>query len=51
MKILVMSDIHGNINALEAVLEDVGKVDKVWCLGDLVGYGPDPNDVLKEYDP
>ncbi len=47
MKILVMSDIHGNINALEAVLEDVGKVDKVWCLGDLVGYGPDPNDCIK----
>ena len=48
MKILVMSDIHGNINALETVLEDAGKVDRVWCLGDLVGYGPDPNECIKK---
>ncbi len=47
MQILVMSDIHGNYNALEAVLEDAGKVDKVWCLGDLLGYGPDPNECVK----
>lgn len=44
---MVMSDIHGNINALEAVLADAGKVDKVWCLGDLVGYGPNPNECIK----
>ncbi|RQW76703.1 MAG: metallophosphoesterase, partial [Methanothrix sp.] len=37
MKILVMSDIHGNINALDAVLKEAGKVERVWCLGDLVG--------------
>ncbi len=48
MKILVMSDIHANINALEAVIDDAGKVDKVWCLGDLVGYGPDPNECIKK---
>lgn len=43
MRILVMSDIHANYTALEAVLEDAGPTDEVWCLGDLVGYGPDPN--------
>lgn len=48
MKILVMSDIHGNNTALEAVLQDAGKVDKIWCLGDLVGYGPDPNECIKK---
>jgi len=47
MQILVMSDIHGNYSALEAVLEDAGKVDKIWCLGDLLGYGPDPNECVK----
>jgi predicted phosphodiesterase len=48
MKILVMSDIHANINALETVLQDAGKVDRVWCLGDLVGYGPDPNECIQK---
>jgi predicted phosphodiesterase len=43
MAILVISDIHANLTALEAVLADAGEVDAVWCLGDLVGYGPDPN--------
>jgi len=42
MRILVISDIHGNSTALEAVLADAGDVEGVWCLGDLVGYGPDP---------
>src|SRR5512139_2110290 len=46
MRILVMSDIHANATALEAVLKDAGTVDETWCLGDLVGYGPDPNLVL-----
>ncbi|NTU75295.1 MAG: metallophosphoesterase family protein [Anaerolineaceae bacterium] len=46
MKILVLSDIHGNKTALEAVLEAAGKVDAAWCLGDLVGYGPDPNECI-----
>ena len=46
MKVLIMSDIHGNRTALEAVLEAAGKVDAVWCLGDIIGYGPDPNDCV-----
>jgi predicted phosphodiesterase len=46
MKILVISDIHGNYPALEAVLTDAGTVDAVWCLGDLVGYGPQPNECI-----
>ncbi len=43
MRCLVLSDIHSNLEAFEAVLEDAGSVDRVWCLGDVVGYGPDPN--------
>ncbi len=44
MRALVISDIHANYSALEAVLEDArGEFDAVWCLGDVVGYGPDPN--------
>jgi predicted phosphodiesterase len=43
MRYLVLSDIHSNLEAFEAVLKDAGPVDKVWCLGDVVGYGPDPN--------
>lgn len=48
MRILVMSDVHANYTALEAVLKDAGAVDETWCLGDLVGYGPDPNAVVEE---
>ena len=47
MRILVMSDLHANITALDAVLADAGQVDATWCLGDVVGYGPDPNDVVE----
>lgn len=47
MRVLVISDIHANDTALQAVLEDAGKVDEIWCLGDLIGYGPDPNQVLE----
>lgn len=43
MRYLILSDIHSNLEAFEAVLEDAGPVDQVWCLGDVVGYGPDPN--------
>ncbi len=46
MQILVLSDIHANLTALEAVIEDAGSVDAVWCLGDVVGYGPDPNECV-----
>ncbi|MBI3738649.1 MAG: metallophosphoesterase family protein [Chloroflexi bacterium] len=48
MRILVVSDIHANYTALEAVLKDAGAVDESWCLGDLVGYGPDPNAVVEQ---
>jgi diadenosine tetraphosphatase ApaH/serine/threonine PP2A family protein phosphatase len=46
MRVAVVSDIHGNLHALEAVLADVAAhaVDEVWCLGDVVGYGPRPNE-------
>lgn len=43
MRTLIISDIHANLTALEAVLEDAEAFDRVWCLGDVVGYGPDPN--------
>ena len=46
MRVLVISDIHANLTALEAVLADAGTYDAVWCLGDLVGYGPDPNESI-----
>lgn len=46
MKVLVISDVHGNRTALEAVLNAAGEYDAVWCLGDLIGYGPDPNDCV-----
>jgi predicted phosphodiesterase len=47
VRVLVISDIHANDAALQAVLENAGVVDETWCLGDLVGYGPDPNQVLE----
>jgi predicted phosphodiesterase len=47
MIVLVLSDIHSNLNALRTVLEDAGKVDAVWCLGDVVGYGPKPNECIE----
>ncbi len=47
MRILVLSDIHANLTALQAVLQAAGPVDAVWCLGDLVGYGPNPNEVVE----
>ena len=47
MRIAVVSDIHANLHALEAVLAEIdreGGVDELWCLGDVVGYGPRPNE-------
>jgi len=46
-KILVVSDIHANATALEAVIKDAGSITATWCLGDLVGYGPDPNECVE----
>jgi predicted phosphodiesterase len=45
-RVAVISDVHGNRHALDAVLAAVAgeKPDAVWCLGDLVGYGPRPNE-------
>ena len=57
MKYLVIADIHSNLEAFEAVLEDAqnhGGFGHTWCLGDVVGYGPDPADcikLLKQLDP
>ena len=48
MRILVISDIHANDTAFEAVLNhSEGDWDFVWCLGDVVGYGPDPNECVE----
>lgn len=46
MRVAVISDVHGNLHALDAVLESISKdtPDTIWCLGDLVGYGPRPNE-------
>jgi diadenosine tetraphosphatase ApaH/serine/threonine PP2A family protein phosphatase len=46
MRVLVLSDVHGNLPALEAVLKDAGPVDAIWNLGDTVGYGPWPNECV-----
>jgi diadenosine tetraphosphatase ApaH/serine/threonine PP2A family protein phosphatase len=43
MSVLILSDVHANLQALEAVLAHAGEFDEVWFLGDAVGYGPDPN--------
>jgi len=44
MRIAVLSDIHGNVPALEAVLAAIGSFDALWQLGDIVGYGPQPDE-------
>ncbi len=48
MKLGIFSDIHGNLSAAKAVLKDLEKqnCDKIICLGDLVGYGPYPNECI-----
>ena len=47
MRIAVLSDIHSNLVALDAVLGSIGTVDAVWHLGDIVGYGPEPDGVVE----
>ena len=55
MRALILADIHANLEALNAVIEDAqskGGFDSIWCLGDTVGYGPDPNhciDLIRKY--
>ena len=57
MRYAILADIHANLAALTAVLEDIkGKdgVDELWCLGDIVGYGPEPGEcikLLRQYNP
>jgi len=49
MRLLVLSDLHANLTALEAALSAAkGSWDRVVCLGDVVGYGPDPNEVTSQ---
>ncbi len=50
MKYAVLADVHANLTALEMILKDIdnrGGVDEIWCLGDIVGYGPDPHQCIE----
>jgi predicted phosphodiesterase len=48
VRIAIVSDVHGNLEALETVLADVAaaRVDRIVCLGDFVGYGASPNECI-----
>ena len=48
MRYLIVSDIHANIHAFDAVLGRASDFDKIWCLGDVVGYGPYPNECIQK---
>ncbi len=50
MKTAILSDVHGNLEALNAVLSDLEEFtpDRIVCLGDLIGYGPDPDAVISK---
>lgn len=50
MRIAVMGDIHANLPALRAVIDDVARIgaDAIYCVGDVVGRGPHPNEVVDE---
>jgi predicted phosphodiesterase len=49
MKVAILSDIHGNLEALQAVAADINArgADRIICLGDNIGYGPDPEEVVR----
>jgi predicted phosphodiesterase len=49
MQLAILSDVHSNLPALEAVLDDVAEseADELWCLGDVVGYGAQPDDCAR----
>lgn len=57
MKVLIVGDVHSNLEAFQAVLSHAthnGGFEALWCLGDVVGYGPDPGaclDLLREHSP
>jgi putative phosphoesterase len=46
MIIAIISDVHSNLTALEAVIDKLPRYDELFCLGDIVGYGPQPNEVI-----
>jgi len=49
MRYAVLADIHSNLAAFQAVLDDIegrGGVEEIWCLGDVIGYGPDPRECI-----
>ena len=54
MRYAIFSDIHANLEALEAVLAKIDElaqeepIEQIWFLGDLVGYGPDPNECIRK---
>ena len=56
MRVLIVSDIHANLEAFQSVIDDAGRnggFDQIWELGDLVGYGPDPGgciDLLRQHN-
>lgn len=56
MRYAIIADIHSNLTAFQAVLDDINtqeSIDIIWCLGDIVGYGPDPHEcieLLRKYD-
>jgi diadenosine tetraphosphatase ApaH/serine/threonine PP2A family protein phosphatase len=50
MRYAILADIHANLAAFTAVLVDIehrGEAEEIWCLGDIVGYGPDPHQCIK----
>lgn len=47
MRILIISDVHANLIALSTILDEIGTVDDIWSLGDIVGYGPKPRECVE----
>ena len=50
MRYAIIADIHANLAAFTAVMDDIkkwGGVDEIWCLGDIVGYGPHPHQCIE----
>lgn len=50
MRCAILADIHGNLDAFQTVLEDIerrGGAEEIWCLGDVVGYGPQPHECVE----
>ena len=50
MKYAIISDIHGNLEGLEAVLADIESqgISEIYCLGDIIGYGPNPRECIDQ---